>query len=86
MRGRGRGWCRRICTGTWSGGCGRCGTWTGTGSRGRNGPDPDRFAFQISGITPNPSFALADIKGGNIDVKADGGTTTTGTGGGGKKK
>jgi hypothetical protein len=58
----------------------------GTG-RGRNAPDPDQFGFQITGITPNPSFALADIKGGNIDVKADGGTTTTGTtGGGGKKK
>jgi hypothetical protein len=57
----------------------------GTG-RGRNAPPPDQFGFQIAGITPDPSFALADIKGGNIDVKDSGGSSTTTTGGNGKKK
>jgi hypothetical protein len=56
----------------------------GTG-RGRNAPPPDQFGFQITGVAPDPSFGLADIKGGNIDVKNSDGSTTT-TGGNGKKR
>jgi hypothetical protein len=56
----------------------------GTG-RGRNAPPPDQFGFQITGVAPDPSFDLADIKGGNIDVKDSGGSTTT-SGGKGKKR
>jgi hypothetical protein len=58
--------------------------------KGKNAPPPDQFGFTIGFVGPgdNPSFAMADINGGNIDVKSSGGTTTTSDGGstGGKGK
>jgi hypothetical protein len=54
--------------------------------RGKTAPDPDEFGFSIDfvGSALDPSFPIAPINGGNIDVKS-GETTTTGTKGGGKK-
>jgi hypothetical protein len=57
--------------------------------KGKTAPPPDEFGFTIGAVgTTDPSFAIAPINGGNIDVKS--GDTTTSTGGttkpgGGKK-
>ena len=54
--------------------------------KGKTAPPPDEFGFTIGfvGGSGNPSFAIAPINGGNIDVKSST-TTTTSTGGGRKK-
>jgi hypothetical protein len=67
----------------------------GTGSKGKSTTPPDKFGFTIGyvGAGTDPSFALAELNGGNIDVKTGGtsapttdGGTTGGTGGRGKNK
>ncbi|HEX5577814.1 MAG TPA: hypothetical protein VFX40_05515, partial [Gemmatimonadaceae bacterium] len=61
--------------------------------KGKYAPPPDEFGFTIGFVGPgdDPSFAIAPINGGNIDVKSSGGSAPTSdgggsTGGGGKGK
>ena len=55
--------------------------------KGKYAPPPDEFGFTIGfGGSDDPSFGIAPINGGNIDVKGTTTAPTTGSTGGGKKK